>query len=260
MGIALLLLTLGVLAAVGAFADLRAVVARASGVRGVSAALGFEHSAWATVPLGRRVLYALAGPLGVYLAAAAFMTVGLLLDGEVSIDEASTRVAVAPGGPAAEAGLRDGDRIVAVNEQPIADWAQLKREVARSPGEPIRVAIERDGARLVLTPTPSEQGKIGVGQVVERRPVGFLEALGGGLAAPPRTWASAARGFGRIFAGREEVDAAGPVAIVQTTCDAAKPGQGAALKLVAALMSYFAWIPVLLALVTFPRRPKPARA
>ena len=55
---------------------------------------------------------------------------------------------VIPGLGADEAGIREGDRIVAVNGQPIVSAAQLRELLAQAgPGEVVRVEIDRDGNR-----------------------------------------------------------------------------------------------------------------
>ena len=67
---------------------------------------------------------------------------------------------VIPGLGADEAGIREGDRIVAVNGQPIVSAAQLGELLAHAqPGEVVRVAIDRDGnreqVRVALSPPVS---------------------------------------------------------------------------------------------------------
>lgn len=49
------------------------------------------------------------------------------------------------GGPAAQAGLRPGDRITAVNEQPVNDFRELVKHISAVPGEGVTIAYERDG-------------------------------------------------------------------------------------------------------------------
>jgi hypothetical protein len=54
--------------------------------------------------------------------------------------------------PAQQMGIRDGDRIVAVNGQQIESSEDLMREVEnQNPGDEIRIEVERDGNREELT-------------------------------------------------------------------------------------------------------------
>jgi len=55
---------------------------------------------------------------------------------------------IVPGSPAARAGLEVGDRIVAVGEEPVADFPALVKIVQPQPGQTLEFAIERAGARL----------------------------------------------------------------------------------------------------------------
>jgi S1-C subfamily serine protease len=61
-------------------------------------------------------------------------------------------------GPAARAGLREGDRIVEIEGQPVRDPDDVSALVnARRPGDELQVVVERDGERRTLTVTLGEQ-------------------------------------------------------------------------------------------------------
>jgi S1-C subfamily serine protease len=65
---------------------------------------------------------------------------------------------VVPNGPAAKAGLREGDTIVEINDQPVRDPDDVSAVVnSRRPGDEVRVVVERDGERRTLTVTLGEQ-------------------------------------------------------------------------------------------------------
>ncbi len=51
--------------------------------------------------------------------------------------------------PAAAMGLRPGDRVVAINGEPV-DYVGMFEEINTSEGEPLRVAVVRDGERITL--------------------------------------------------------------------------------------------------------------
>ena len=65
--------------------------------------------------------------------------------------------AVTPGGPASRAGLRPGDRVVAVDGRPIRTWPELVEEVRSSPEREITLLVERGGGRLDLPVTPDRE-------------------------------------------------------------------------------------------------------
>jgi regulator of sigma E protease len=76
-----------------------------------------------------------------------------------------------PGGPAAQAGLRAGDRVLSIDDQPIADASRI-RELIRASGasgkaQPMRWRVERAGQTLELTvqPNVATEGDHTVGRV-----------------------------------------------------------------------------------------------
>jgi S1-C subfamily serine protease len=65
---------------------------------------------------------------------------------------------VVENGPAARAGLRAGDTIVEIADQPVRDPDDVSAVVnARRPGDEVRVVVERGGERRTLTVTLGEQ-------------------------------------------------------------------------------------------------------
>jgi regulator of sigma E protease len=61
---------------------------------------------------------------------------------------------VTPSGAAARAGIRNGDRVVAVNGKPVVGWNDFVRVVRASPNRPVRVEVQRGAQRVPLTMTP----------------------------------------------------------------------------------------------------------
>lgn len=137
--------------------------------------------------------------------------------------------ALREGGPAAAAGLREGDRVLAIDGQAVAD-AQALREAIRAAidgerGRPMRWEIEREGARQVLAVTPRvhEEGGARIGRIdayvgaapemvtVRRGPV---DGLAKGAA---RTWEVSLltlRMLGRMLVGEASVkNLSGPLTI-----------------------------------------------
>lgn len=85
---------------------------------------------------------------------------------------------------AVDAGLREGDVIVAVDGVTTSDWDAVSRELAARPGEDIELTVEREGAELVLETTlgtrlaadGDERGFLGVGPATVREPIGIGRA------------------------------------------------------------------------------------
>lgn len=211
--------------------------------------------------LGAALLRGAAGLVAWYLTSSLIITGALLGRGETVVDEVSMRVTVAADGPAARAGIRDGDRIVSVGGDVITSWEALKRTVAKHGGESVAVVIERGGAEQTLDVTvPAEPPKILVGPHSETRSIPLGRAIGQGLSKPGEIVHLHGRGLYRLFASKEKPELAGPVGITRETSSAAKQGVGTGLLLAAMLASYclpYIFIATLLHEI-LTRRRKPA--
>ncbi len=97
---------------------------------------------FAKKPLYQRFLIIFAGP-AVNLVLP-FVLFSLLY--MVGNPEPSSRIAtVYPDSPAAEWGMRSGDRIVAVNGEPVEVWFEVQESLEDTEGEPGVLTLERDG-------------------------------------------------------------------------------------------------------------------
>src|SRR5262249_27169440 len=56
--------------------------------------------------------------------------------------------------PAAAAGLRTGDLVLAVNGRPIRFWEDLERVLATADGRPLELRVRHDGAQRTVSVTP----------------------------------------------------------------------------------------------------------
>jgi regulator of sigma E protease len=63
-----------------------------------------------------------------------------------------------PEGPAFAAGLQVGDRLLALEQKPLADWQQLVDQVRGLPGKKINLLVERQGQQLDVSLTLAARG------------------------------------------------------------------------------------------------------
>ncbi|MGR4973118.1 sigma E protease regulator RseP [Pseudomonas sp. LARHCG127] len=74
-----------------------------------------------------------------------------------------------PKGPAQAAGLKTGDRLLALDGQPVSDWQQVVDSVRVRPDTKILLRIERDGAPIDVPVTLAARGE-------SKAPTGYLGA------------------------------------------------------------------------------------
>ncbi|MDR7402765.1 MAG: M50 family metallopeptidase [Armatimonadota bacterium] len=83
--------------------------------------------------------------------------------------------------PAAAVGLRAGDRIAAIDGQPMADGEQVIETIHRRPHERLRLTVERDGRRFEVEVTTIRDQRQGIG-LIGFRPESVRQPMGPGRA------------------------------------------------------------------------------
>jgi len=142
-----------------------------------------------------------------------------------------------PGGPAADAGIRTGDRIVAVNGKPVTQYYELPLLIEPHPGVEITLDVIRDDDRLsfdLTTMNEAGAGKIGVvplfPTVVET--LGALPALKVGFIECHRMTIQTFQVIGRLLTRKASLrQVSGPVGIAQISGEAARSGIEALIML-----------------------------
>jgi regulator of sigma E protease len=110
------------------------------------------RKAFALKPLWARFLIVFAGPGMNFVLAFAIVAIVLATMGRPVWPPVAGRVA--EDGPAAQAGLRTGDRVTAVDGRPVAYWEDVERAVSGSEGRALALTVTRDGASTPVTVTP----------------------------------------------------------------------------------------------------------
>jgi regulator of sigma E protease len=153
------------------------------------------------------------------------------------------------GSPASAAGFQAGDRVVAIEGEPIYTWAQMTTIVKEHPQKPLRVDVLRNGRRVSLTVTPSAERMMVNGQTVEVGKIGIsgpgrslmrsenpLEALYQGVEA---TWGwteLTAIGLYKMIVGDiSSKNIGGPLTIASISGEAASQGASSVVFLIAIL-------------------------
>lgn len=154
-------------------------------------------------------------------------------------------------GPAQAAGLKTGDRLIALNEQPVSEWQQVVDWVRERPDAQISVRIERDGAPLDIPvklaargETASATGYLGAGvkggewpaHMLREVSYGPLEAVAEGF---KRTWTMSVltlESLKKMLFGELSVkNLSGPITIAKVAGASAQSGVGDFLNFLAYL-------------------------
>lgn len=201
-----------------------------------------DPGSYMNASLWARIVTIAAGPLTNYFFASILFFVGLMIGGKPVVDE-NMRVGVAPDGPAYAAQMRDGDRILSVNEKPVTNWQELKDAVGSHPGEAIDIRYERDGkeAHTSVTPRPKgdkNEGRIQIMPYAHNVPVSVGEAAVLSVAEPPKVVYMLVYGLGQMITGREKPEFSGPLGITKEVAKAVEQGVGHYFQMLGMLSAY----------------------
>lgn len=203
--------------------------------------------------VGRRAMVVAAGPLANFLLAIVLFAGLLAASGRPSLQPVVGTVVA--GSAAEKAGLLNNDRILAIDGEPVALFADIQRAISPNPGKSITLRIDRDGTVREFSAVVDSRGgganAVGVlgisGSKVEYEPVGPLEALAGGFAQSWLVTTETLSGLWQMISGqRGTADLGGPLRIAQLSGQVAQYG-------LASLVSFMAVISINLGLINlFP--------
>ncbi len=190
--------------------------------------------------VGQRAAIVAAGPIANFiLAIVIFATVFALFGRQTTLARIDS---VQPESPAAAAGFRSGDVVLAIDGRRIESFSDMQRIVSANADRTLQFQIERGGAPMTLTATPAlRRGKDNFGNATCHAVLGVSRAMRaddvktetvGPLAA---VWLGAKESWfivdrtisyiGGLFAGRECVDQlGGPIRIAQISGQVATMG------------------------------------
>ncbi|MCA1615899.1 MAG: RIP metalloprotease RseP [Acidobacteria bacterium] len=136
---------------------------------------------------------------------------------------------VRPDYPSAQAGLREGDRLVSLNEEPILGQGTLIPLVQKYKDAPLRLVYEREGRRMETTLTAKIEGdRAYIGIVPEDdlpyKPVGIVGAAGYAVRRNVEILRMTGTAFAQIFRGQRSASAsiAGPIEIARQSSNVAR--------------------------------------
>lgn len=132
---------------------------------------GEDHRTFYRLPIGKRLAIMFAGPVMNFILGGIILAILAMGFGVYQPTTTLSTVyqCVTPAGsdpatstcdepsPAARAGLKPGDRILAVDGVALPDWSTFQQRIRASAGTTLNLTIERDGAeqQVQLTPRPN---------------------------------------------------------------------------------------------------------
>src|SRR5204863_4967378 len=121
-------------------------------------------------PKWQRFLVASAGPIMNVILAVVLLT-GLFMHGlevpQFLVTQGDVGI-VEAGSPADKAGVRNGDRIVSLDDRQNPNWQDIESRIETSAGKTLSLLLDRNGESIITTITPiqkapSERGYVGMG-------------------------------------------------------------------------------------------------
>lgn len=158
---------------------------------------------------------------------------------------------VVEGGAAAEAGFLTGDKVLTVNDQPVANWQQFVALVQASPSKALIVEVQRvqGSTKLSLFPKSTEQNGKVIGyaglavvppewdeSLIREQHYGPFDALSYGVAQTSKMVSLTVSSIGKMVQGLISVDnLSGPITIAKVASASADSGLQSFLKFMAYL-------------------------
>ncbi len=197
-----------------------------------------EERRYQNRPVWQRMIFAAAGSImNMLTAILIFAVMFMILGMAVPIENPDTTIsALVENGPAASAGVKPGDKFVAIDGQPVETWEEMNAVIMAATAEDIlTVTVERETERfdVQMQPVMSDDGSrvlLGIyGQTAERQAIGPIRAIGLGVTTTWEMTVAMVDVLGDLFTGQinimdEDEGLTGPVGIVQIIDESTKAG------------------------------------
>lgn len=206
---------------------------------GVEVRIAPKDVQFQSAKLWQRMLTNFAGPLNNFILAFVLFTGLVFAQGGVQDVNTTSISGIQNGSPAAEAGLKDGDEILAVNGKTVSNWQELSSEIQNYPDTKIPLEVKRGSDTLTIEATP--EGKYAEGEKVGFMGIspGLKTSLGdkllGGLKLTFNNALLIFRAVGNLIVQPDLDKLGGPVAIFQLSSQAASQGVASVVMMMAAI-------------------------
>ncbi len=206
---------------------------------GVEVRIAPKDVQFQSAKLWQRMLTNFAGPMNNFILAFVLFTGLVFAQGGVQDVNTTSISGIQNGSPAAEAGLKDGDEILAVNGKTVSNWQELSSEIQNYPDTKIPLEVKRGSDTLTIEATPegkyAEGEKVGFMGISPGLKTSLCDKLLGGLKLTFNNALLIFRAVGNLIVQPDLDKLGGPVAIFQLSSQAASQGVASVVMMMAAI-------------------------
>lgn len=206
---------------------------------GVEVRIAPKDVQFQSAKLWQRMLTNFAGPMNNFILAFVLFTGLVFAQGGVQDVNTTSISGIQNGSPAAEAGLKDGDEILAVNGKTVSNWQELSSEIQNYPDTKIPLEVKRGSDTLTIEATPegksAEGEKVGFMGISPSLKTSLGDKLLGGLKLTFNNALLIFRAVGNLIVQPDLDKLGGPVAIFQLSSQAASQGVASVVMMMAAI-------------------------
>lgn len=188
-----------------------------------------EPGTFKSKPIPSRMLVILAGALMNFLLPIILFSGIFMLEGRQELVNEPILGTVVDGMAAERAGLRNGDRILTINNKPVATWTEVVTNLRASGTNPVTLTAESKGSVKSYTMTPvydREAGRplIGISPKFNKVSLGFFGSIKEGCVYTKNIIVSMLNGLYKIVSGKAPAEVAGPIGVAQMAGQVAEKG------------------------------------
>ena len=191
-------------------------------------------------PVSSRMLVILAGSLmNFLLPVLIFFGIFLAYGMEVPVNT-PVLGQIVEGYPAAQSGLKEGDRILSIDGQPVSQWQDIRNRLADAGTKPVPFEIQRDKEKLTVTVTPvlnPDTGKPFIGVVSSLKKVQLTpwQAAVSSVTATKNIIKNMYASLYHMVTGKTKAEFSGPVGVAKMAGQVAHKGFDMLLQFTAML-------------------------
>ena len=191
-------------------------------------------------PVASRMLVILAGSL-MNFALPVLIFFGIFLAYGMEVPQNTPVLGqIVEGYPAAQSGLKEGDKVLSINGQPVSQWTDIRTRLADAGTKPVPFEIQRDKEKLTVTVTPvlnPETGKPFIGVVSSLKKVQLTpwQAAVSSVTATKNIIKNMYASLYHMVTGKTKAELSGPVGVAKMAGQVAHKGFDMLLQFTAML-------------------------